>query len=94
MANSNTKKLLTALLKAVESLHSENAALKTVIMGCRDADTRANWENDVQKLLANEQGKKFTHALFQPIYEQINSTDDEAAVLDLLLKFPMGGKPS
>jgi hypothetical protein len=92
MNNPTAKQMLFNLMTHFELQFCENMAMKTILKECPDASTRDSWQANVQRIVSDPELMKVAHALFVPIYDQIEAMSDEESVLELLSKLPATGK--
>lgn len=85
------KKRMLAIVRAVESLFAESAALKTVLLSHRIP--ARTWEPQVQRLLDDKEIAAQLRAKFQHLYDEIEQARDESKAVEELLKvFPAPNK--
>lgn len=82
------KQILVSLLANYEALYCEILSMKAVLRRCPDEHTRATWKQDVDRLLNDPETRAAARAVFEPLYAQINATDDEADLTEVLLRIP------
>jgi hypothetical protein len=75
---------MLAIVRAVEFLFAESAALKTVLLSHRIPT--ATWGPQVRRLLADKEISAHLHAKFQHLYDEIERARDESKAFEELLK--------
>ena len=78
------KSRMLLLVRAVESLFSENCALKTALAA--NGVSERVWKPQVERLLADPEISQKLHAKFQHLYDDIEQTRDESGALEALLE--------
>lgn len=94
MSKPKAKQMLKKLLADYENLQFENWALTSILMTSPSEHTRKTWRADLQKFFADAELVGSAHEKFVPLYAEIDKVDDETAVLELLAKLSLKGKPN
>jgi hypothetical protein len=94
MTFEQVKRLAIGLLKNYETAWKENAALKAMLRSVPMVDGTKGipeWEQNLERYLANEEANKSVHEKFAPIYDRIERTQQDSDLLELLRKVPPVG---
>ncbi len=75
------------LVRAYEQIASENHAMKVMFDQYRGFGI-AGWREMLAEVLSNPESQTATREAFAPLYAEIESAIDEAAMLSVLLKVP------
>jgi hypothetical protein len=91
------KDKILQLVKAYEQIASENYAMKIMFETAQIGGRKGipGWRSTLQEILARPENQKATHEAFAPLYAEIESAIDQAAMLSVLLKVPTKmGRPN
>lgn len=78
------KKRALALVRALEFLYSENAALKVALLSHHIPKT--TWEPMCSRLMNDPQVAPEVRAKFRHLYDEIEQASDQTAALEALLR--------
>jgi hypothetical protein len=94
MTFDQVKRLAIGLLKNYEAAWKENSALHSLLRSVPMSDgTKGipNYEQMLERYLANEQVNTTVHRRFDPMYDQIENAQQDSDLLELLRKVPPVG---